>query len=544
MGERALQSVPPQRKPLDNRRDILMPRVGFRLCVVAIFTGIVAVIIAGPWALAYIALYVLATVPGWPLGRALFGRHHPAGWITGALLGYGLTCLAFWASSPSTRRLSPPSRSRGRSSPASHGRSYRSPWQAARARLPRVEPRRRRARSFFCWLIVPAVFVFPYKNLGAQDAQGNRFYRAYFTADFIWHTALTAELMKYDMPPINPYLGDRTIQYYWTYFLVPAVIAAGRTCRAQGRRAGSQGQRTVLGRAVSRRADSRDVERVALRGGDRHRHCARRAGRQRRRAVHGVDPHRARPIARPFSSTTTSTRSPHGDSMGCGWTASCDPCGTTRITPWPRRSGCSPCRWPVPQAWRRRLARSPSPGSRWRSPRPSIRWSAASSRWCMGPSFSPTRCARVSGARSCVTRLRQRSSVAAVMWCITNDMVEGAANVVIYGFGGLARNAPDCDDGAVPRPPAHSGAARPVAARKASAAHVAQRRGHDSRPSRLLSRQDIEGRCVYWISCRSTAAGRAAWPRGSVFRPSRDSGAARWQPPPPRCSSRSVCRPR
>jgi hypothetical protein len=68
------------------------------------------------------------------------------------------------------------------------------------------------ASSFFFCCVVPAVFVFPYKNLGAQDAQGNRFYRAYFTADFIWHTALTAELMKYDMPPINPYLGDRTIQ--------------------------------------------------------------------------------------------------------------------------------------------------------------------------------------------------------------------------------------------------------------------------------------------------------------------------------------------
>jgi hypothetical protein len=74
-------------------------------------------------------------------------------------------------------------------------------------------------------LLVPAVFVFPYKNLGARDAEGNRFYRAYFTADFIWHTALTAELTKYDMPPINPYLGDRTMQYYWTYFLVPAVIS-------------------------------------------------------------------------------------------------------------------------------------------------------------------------------------------------------------------------------------------------------------------------------------------------------------------------------
>ena len=74
-------------------------------------------------------------------------------------------------------------------------------------------------------LLVPAVFVFPYKNLGARDAEGNRFYRAYFTADFIWHMALTAELTKYSMPPVNPYVGDRTIQYYWTYFLVPAVIS-------------------------------------------------------------------------------------------------------------------------------------------------------------------------------------------------------------------------------------------------------------------------------------------------------------------------------
>ena len=30
----------------------------------------------------------------------------------------------------------------------------------------------------------------------------------------------------------------------------------------------------------------------------------------------------------------------------------------------------------------------------------------------------------------------------AVAWCIANDMVEGAAGVVLYGFGGYARNAP------------------------------------------------------------------------------------------------------
>lgn len=197
-------------------------RVLVPVSIVVICTGIVAVIIAGPWALAYIALYVLATVPGWPLGRALFGRTHPASYITGALVGYALTCLAFWAVL------------------ALHAASVvtfvvawalvtSATWILIRQRdaLVALPPwTRPEARTLILLLLlVPAVFVFPYKNLGARDADGNRFYRAYFTADFIWHTALTAELTKYDMPPINPYLGDRTVQYYWTYFLVPAVIA-------------------------------------------------------------------------------------------------------------------------------------------------------------------------------------------------------------------------------------------------------------------------------------------------------------------------------
>ena len=178
-------------------------------------------IIAGPWALAYIPLFVLATLPGWPLGRALFGTH-PAAWIAGALLGYGLTCFAFWT----VLALHVPSAA-----------AFIAVWAIACGATLRFLRRREALVTLPAWtapdartlilllLLVPAVFVFPYKNLGAQDAQGNRFYRAYFTADFIWHTALTAELMKYDMPPRNPYLGERTIQYYWTYFLVPAVIA-------------------------------------------------------------------------------------------------------------------------------------------------------------------------------------------------------------------------------------------------------------------------------------------------------------------------------
>ena len=216
---RAVRAKAPERRALV----IFCCRVFLPVSIVGICTGIVAVIIAGPWALVYVPLYVLATAPGWPLGRALFGRH-PASWVAGALLGYGLTCLALWA--VIALRIA-------------SAWTFLIAWAALCAVLWIFVWRRERpplvqlpplsipeARVLILLLLlVPVVFVFPYRNLGAQDGQGNRYYRAYFTADFIWHTALTAELMKYDMPPINPYLGDRTIQYYWTYFLVPAAIA-------------------------------------------------------------------------------------------------------------------------------------------------------------------------------------------------------------------------------------------------------------------------------------------------------------------------------
>jgi hypothetical protein len=189
--------------------------------IVAICTGIVAVIIAGNWALAYIPLYALATLPGWPIGRALFGKH-PAAWIFGALVGYALTCVAFWA----VLALHVPSAA---SFVVAWALTCAAAWTLVRTRRPLVPLPSWTAPDtrtlVLLLLFVPAVFVLPYKHLGARDAEGNRLYRAYFTADFIWHMALTSELTKYAMPPINPYLGDRTIQYYWTYFLVPAVIS-------------------------------------------------------------------------------------------------------------------------------------------------------------------------------------------------------------------------------------------------------------------------------------------------------------------------------
>ena len=38
--------------------------------------------------------------------------------------------------------------------------------------------------------------------------------------------ALTSELRRFEMPPVNPYLASKPLHYYWTYFLVPAAITA------------------------------------------------------------------------------------------------------------------------------------------------------------------------------------------------------------------------------------------------------------------------------------------------------------------------------
>ncbi len=404
-------------------------------------------IIAGPWALAYIALYVLATVPGWPLGRALFGRHHPAGFIAGALLGYGLTCLAFWgvlaldSASPVTFALAwagitvitwtlVRARLRGDAATARQALVALPPWGKAEA------------RTFVLLLaIVPAVFVFPYKNLGAQDAQGNRFYRAYFTADFIWHTALTAELMKYDMPPINPYLGDRTIQDYWTYFLVPAVIA-------------EEGP-----------AGLRDVELVlkvnALSSGVLFLAALILATWSASRSTVGTA------IAVVLGVLAVSA-----EGLYMAWVLNERGRSLTflkyynidAITAWRfnglRVDSLVRSMWYNPHhsmsAALGLLAMPVAGAAGVAAPLGAIALAGLALALCttfnplIGGLFS-----LVYGAVILADSLRSREwrallrhaiaatlVVAAVMWCVTNDMVEGAANVVIYGFGGLARNAP------------------------------------------------------------------------------------------------------
>ena len=179
---------------------------------------------AGLVSIAYVALFAFAIAPGLPLGFALFGRRHAAGWISGALIGYGLTQLTLWLVIVSglastltfivawllllavTMLLA-----RG----FSGGPFVFLPeWRAADTRA-----------LLLVLVLVPVLMGPPYRNLGRADETGNRYYRAYFTADFLWHSALAYELGNFALPPRNPYMTPRPMNYYWTYFLLPASAA-------------------------------------------------------------------------------------------------------------------------------------------------------------------------------------------------------------------------------------------------------------------------------------------------------------------------------
>lgn len=171
----------------------------------------------------YSFLYAAALVPGLPAGWRLFGRGHPAGWVAGGLIGYALTALAVWLSIRA-----------GFPSSATFAAVWASvcaiTWAALRNRSAALVPLQpwRRADTVAYALVLAltvAIAAPPLATVGIRDEQGNRYYRAYFTADFVWHTALTAELGRFSMPPRNPFLRHRPVHYYWTYFLPPAAIS-------------------------------------------------------------------------------------------------------------------------------------------------------------------------------------------------------------------------------------------------------------------------------------------------------------------------------
>jgi hypothetical protein len=192
--------------------------------VFALSLAAVLWIATGVAGLLYLPIYALAVMPGLPLGFALFGRRHAAGWIAGALLGYGLTQLTLWA-------VIVAGLASGISAMLAWGALCALTVTIARAiaRRPLIDvaawTRADTHALLLVLLLVPAVMGPPYANLGRADAQGTRYYRAYFTADFVWHSALAYELGKFGLPPRNPYMAPHAMNYYWTYFLLPATVA-------------------------------------------------------------------------------------------------------------------------------------------------------------------------------------------------------------------------------------------------------------------------------------------------------------------------------
>jgi hypothetical protein len=184
--------------------------------------------LGGTTAVLYFAVYLAATLPGLPLGFMLFGTRHAGGWIAGLLFGYVITALACWT-------MVFLGHASGPTFVAAWFVATTMPWAVFLSRrhlglrlpfapLPHWMPQATTALMLVL-LLVPLLTGAVLPRVGMVDAEGNRRYRAYFTADFVWHMALVAELQKHAQHPRNPYLASQPIHYYWGYFLVPA--AAG-----------------------------------------------------------------------------------------------------------------------------------------------------------------------------------------------------------------------------------------------------------------------------------------------------------------------------
>lgn len=172
----------------------------------------------------YAVLYLLACAPGLPIGWRIFGRRQPLGWVAGGLTGCALSALVFWV--PAWFGVAHPLAFGGAWAVLTTGTWV---WGGTTRRDPIVSLpawTRTDARWWLALLVVVAVFVIlPFSRVGEPDETGARRYRAYFTADFVWHMAMTQELARFELPPVNPYLAPEPIHYYWTYFMVPAVLS-------------------------------------------------------------------------------------------------------------------------------------------------------------------------------------------------------------------------------------------------------------------------------------------------------------------------------
>jgi len=195
-------------------------------CALALAVSATAWVIDGAPGLLYLVVLATAVLCGLPWGLALFGSRHAAGWLAGALFGYWGTGLVWWAVAVAGGASTPWWTAAWLVCTAESWWLSRRWRQAApMVTLPRWTPADTLA-LVLTLALVPVLVARPFSQVGRLEADGSRHYRAYFTADFVWHMALVEELTKRSQPPTNPYLAPERLHYYWTYFLVPSALTA------------------------------------------------------------------------------------------------------------------------------------------------------------------------------------------------------------------------------------------------------------------------------------------------------------------------------
>ena len=173
-----------------------------------------------------LALYSAGVMVGLPFGFLLFGRGGAA-WAAGALIGYGLLSLAFWVPIAI-----------GWVRPGAFfycwlmlllaGGTMRSICKGITPLIPLPDWTKRDSAALLLVLhLVPLLIGVPFARVGERDDAGTRHYRAYFTADFVWHMALANEVARFEPDLHNPYFAGEELHYYWTYFL-PATVFGTR----------------------------------------------------------------------------------------------------------------------------------------------------------------------------------------------------------------------------------------------------------------------------------------------------------------------------
>jgi hypothetical protein len=196
-----------------------------------VFCGVAAVVVAAELfvAVPHPAVILLVLIVSWmSLPGVLFVRHALGGgvqavrtaWLVGPALGFALSVfglLLLWAAgiqnllallvAPAfTLLLTAIVRRLG----------------GVRVRLPWLGERDLRLAAA-ALLVVPLVTLLPYDYIREPVADGEA-YTAYFTADFVWAMAATAELAKGDVPPVNPFLAGEPMRYYWMAHLLSGAV--------------------------------------------------------------------------------------------------------------------------------------------------------------------------------------------------------------------------------------------------------------------------------------------------------------------------------